>query len=179
MLDTNDPRFDRGVRLDDERQKVARLLAELEAQGFGDDDQLLLDAIEGETDAMEAVSKLLRHIGESEALAASVKAYEGDLAARRKRYEDRVKNARLAILNFMQEFGLKKIERPEATLSYRDGGVKVAFAADFDATSLPKDLLKISIDPDKTKIKDALTGGAELSGCYLTNGEPILTMRVK
>ena len=101
MLDTNDPRFDRGTRLEDERQKVARLLAELEAQGFGDDDQLLLDAIEGETDAMEAVSKLLRHIGESEALAASVKAYEGDLAARRKRYEERVKSARTAILNFM------------------------------------------------------------------------------
>ena len=40
-------------------------------------------------------------------------------------------------------------------------------------------MLKISIDPDKTKIKDAVTGGVEFPGVYLTNGEPVLTMRVK
>ena len=64
--DMNDPRFASDTTLANERLKVAALLAMLEPQGFGEDDHLILDAIEGETDAMEAVSKVLRLLGEDD-----------------------------------------------------------------------------------------------------------------
>lgn len=179
--DMNDPRFARETTLAAEKHKVARLLAELEAQGFNGDDQLILDAIEGETDAMEAVSKVLRHIGEAGAVAASLKAYEGDLASRRARYEDRVKYARVSLLNFMSEFGLKKIERPEATLSLSTAGRRVAYAPDLDPKKLPAKFQKVTVDADKAAIKAAMEADEELvlSGVYWTNGGSTLTMRTK
>lgn len=177
--DMNDPRFSRDLSLDRQRHQVAALLAMLEAQGCGDDDQLILDVIEGETDAMEAISKVLRMIGESASLARSLKDYEGDLATRRKRYETRVDVMRRSLLAFMQEFGLKKIERPEATLSMSPGKPSVGFAGDFDARNLPEDCQRVSVDADKARVKERLEAGEDLPGCFLTNGSTSLTVRTK
>jgi len=173
-------RFDDPV-LTDERHKVAALVAMLEAQGFTGDDELILDAIEGETNAMEAVSKVLRRLGEDEARSEALKAYEGDLAGRRRRYDERVKFARLTLLNFMQEFGLKKIERPEATLSFSLGGQRISYAPDMDPKKLPEAFQRVTVDADKAAIKDAMEADRtlELPGVFWTNGGASLTVRRK
>jgi hypothetical protein len=177
--DMNDPRFSRDLSLDGERHKVAALLALLEQQGFGDDDDIILTAIEGETDAFEAVSKVLRLIAEDEARSDALRALEGQYSARRARYDERVKFARLALLKFMQDFGLKRIERPEATLSISKPQQRVAYATDFEPESLPVDLRKITVEADRTKVSAFIKDGGELAGVYLTNGEPSLTLRTK
>lgn len=179
--DMNDPRFARDHSLDTQRHQVAALIAMLEAQGFGEDDQLILDAIEGETDAMEAVSKVLRLIGEDDARATALKALEADYAARRKRYEDRVKFGRTSLQNFMTEFGLKKIERPEATLSIANTAPRISFAPDMDPKALPADFQRVTIEADKTKITEAMKADAKLTlvGVFWTNGGQSLTMRRK
>ena len=179
--DMNDPRFARDYSLDTERHQVAALLAMLEAQGFGDDDELILDAIEGETDAMEAVSKILRLIGEDDARAAALKTLESEYAGRRKRYEDRVKNARTSLQAFMSEFGLKKIERPEATLSISNSAPRVSFAPDMDPKDLPAEFQRVTIEADKAKITEAMKADANLTlpGVYWTNGGQSLTLRRK
>lgn len=180
-LDTNDPRFAVNTTLADERHQVAALVAMLEQQGFGEDGQLILDAIEGETNAMEAVSKVLRLIGEDDARANALKAYEGELAARRARFEARVKYARQSLLSFMQEFGLKKIERPEATLSMSVSGSRIAYAPDLDPKTLPEAYQRVTVDADKAAIKAAMEADPDLTlpGVYWTNGGTTLTVRRK
>ena len=177
--DMNDPRFSRDLSIDGERHKVAALLALLEQQGFGDDDEIILTAIEGETDAMEAVSQVLRLIAEDEARSAALSGLEDQYAARRKRYDERAKFGRLALAKFMSDFGLKNVVRPEATLTLSAGKQSVGYAADFDAEKLPEDCRKVSTSPIAAKIKERLDAGETLPGCFLTNGSTTLTVRKK
>lgn len=161
-----------------ERQTAAAksLAADIRAR-FGDDDDLLADAIEGQTDAFEAVSRLLRWLNERGADVEALKALEADYAARRRRYEEQVKSARAALATFMDSTGLRKIERPEGTLSLRDAGQNTVFSADFDPERLPEDLRRWKCEPDKAAIKDALISGQSVPGAVLSNASPVLTIR--
>jgi hypothetical protein len=176
--DMNDPRFG-GLSLEGERHKVAALLAALEAAGLADDDDIITDSIEGETNAMEAVSNLLRRIGESESMMDGLQAYIKALQDRKARVQDRTTSMRKAILGFMSEFGIKKIERPEATVSMGAGQQSVGYSPDFDARSLPPVFQKVTVEADKAKVKEALKAGEVIPGCWLTNAQPTLTVRVK
>lgn len=165
--------------LDVERHKVAALVAMLEAEGFREDDDMVLDAIEGQTNALEAVSGVLRLIGEDEARIASLKELTGMYGARKARYEERVKNARRTLLNFMQEFNIPRIERPEATLSMSVGGAKIGYLGDMDPTKLPAQFQRVTVDADKTAIAEAMKADPDLTlpGVYRTNGGVTLTVR--
>jgi len=151
----------------------------LRERGFDDDEELIADAIEGETDAMEAVSRLLRWMNERQATAQSLKTLEADYAARRKRFEEAIKTARGALARFMDETGLTKIERPEATLSMRNGSPSVIYPADMDPETLPEQFRRWTCEADKAAIKEAMLAGAEVPGLTLSNGETTLAVRVK
>ena len=164
----------------DRHTLTAKSLADhLRERGFADDEDLIADAIEGETDAMEAVSRLLRWMNERQASAQSLKALEADYAARRKRFEEAIKSARGALARFMDETGLTKIERPEATLSMRQGSPTVIYPADLDPETLPEQFRRWTCDADKAAIKEAMLAGEEVPGLTLSNGETSLTVRVK
>jgi hypothetical protein len=79
----------------------------------------------------------------------------------------------------MAEVGLSKIERPEATISVRPGGVSVVYSADFDPAALPDDLVRIKREADKPAVKAALEDGREIAGATLSNSPPVLTIRTK
>jgi len=151
----------------------------LRERGFDDDEELIADAIEGETDAMEAVSRLLRWMNERQATAQSLKTLEADYAARRKRFEEAIKTARGALARFMDETGLTKIERPEATLSMRNGSPSVIYPADMEPETLPEQFRRWTCEADKAAIKEAMLAGAEVPGLTLSNGETTLAVRVK
>lgn len=162
-----------------EASKAKVLASALRSQGFLDDEDLIADSIEGETDALEAVSAVLRWKAEQDAMAVALKAQEGDLQARRRRFEERGAGARLAIAAFMDQCGLTKLERPEATLSLRQGAPAVVKAPTFSADDLPDDLVRLKREPDAAAIKSALEAGREVPGAMLSNGAPILTVRVR
>jgi hypothetical protein len=147
--------------------------------GFADDEDLILDTLEGETDAMEAVSRLLRWMNERQATAQSLKTLEADYAARRKRYEEAVKSARGALARFMDETGLTKIERPEATLSMRQGSPSVIYPVDLDPETLPEKFRRWTCEADKAAIKEAMMAGEDVPGLVLSNGGTSLAVRVK
>jgi hypothetical protein len=164
----------------DRHTVTAKGLADaLREGGFGDDEDLILDTLEGETDAMEAVSRLLRWMNERQATAQSLKTLEADYAARRKRFEEAVKSARGALARFMDETGLTKIERPEATLSMRQGSPSVIYPADLDPETLPEKFRRWTCEADKAAIKDAMLAGEEVPGLTLSNGGTSLAVRVK
>jgi len=163
-----------------ERQTAGvKALADAMRPAIGEDDDALADLIEGETDALEAASRLLRWMGERQANSAALKAYEADLAGRRKRLDDGVATARAALSRFMEEVGLTKLERPEATLSVREAGPSVVYAIDFDPEALPEELRRWKCEADKHAAKAALEAGEEVPGARLTNGGSVLTVRVK
>ena len=164
----------------DRHTVTAKGLADaLREGGFGDDEDLILDTLEGESDAMEAVSRLLRWMNERQATAQSLKTLEADYAARRKRFEEAVKSARGALARFMDETGLSKIERPEATLSMRQGSPSVIYPADLDPETLPEKFRRWTCEADKAAIKDAMLAGEEVPGLTLSNGGTSLAVRVK
>jgi Siphovirus Gp157 len=158
----------------------AKLLADaLREAGFADDEDLLADTIEGETNAMEALSALLRWIALRTAHQEALKAAEGEFAARRTRMAESVQSARSAISRFMDETGLAKIERPEATLSMRDGPQGVVYADDFAPERLPEEFQRVSIAADKAAIKAALAIGQTIPGATLSNSPRVLAIRTK
>lgn len=157
----------------------AKSLADLLRERGFDDEDLILDTVEGETDAMEAVSGLLRWMNERQAVSESLKALEADYAARRRRYEEQVKSARGALASFMDALGVKKIERPEATLSMRETGPSVVYPADLNPETLPERFRVWKCEADKAAIKAAMLAGEDVPGLTLSNGSTSLAVRVK
>jgi hypothetical protein len=163
-----------------ERQTAGvKALADAMRPAIGEDDDALADLIEGETDALEAASRLLRWMGERQANSAALKAYEADLSARRKRLDDGIATARAALSRFMEEVGLSKLERPEATLSIREAGPSVVYGIDFNPEALPEELRRWTCQADKHAVKAALEAGEEVPGATLNNGGTVLTVRVR
>jgi hypothetical protein len=163
-----------------ERQTAGvKALADAMRPAIGEDDDALADLIEGETDALEAASRLLRWMGERQANSAALKAYEADLSARRKRLDDGVATARAALSRFMEEVGLSKLDRPEATVSIREAGPSVVYAIDFDPEALPEELRRWECHADRAAIKQAVLNGKIVPGVRLNNGGSILTLRTK
>jgi hypothetical protein len=163
-----------------ERQTAGvKALADAMRPAIGEDDDALADLIEGETDALEAASRLLRWMGERQANSAALKAYEADLAGRRKRLDDGVSTARAALSRFMETVGLTKMERPEATLSLREAGPSVVYAIDFNPEGLPEELRRWKCEADRPAVKAALEAGEVVPGATLNNGGTVLTVRVR
>ena len=144
-----------------------------------DDDELIADMIEGSTDAMEGVSRLLRWMAERQAYIAALKEAANDMAERRKRFEAGVDTARTALATFMDAVSLTKIERPEATISLRPASPSVVYGADFDPESVPEELRRWTCEADKPAVNAALDAGEEGPGATLSNGGTVLTVRVK
>lgn len=139
------------------------------------DEQLVLDTLEGETDAFELVAKLLDGIERDEG---DVNALDGQIAdrkERRLRCEKRIDGRRDAIMAVMECAGLDKLPLPEATLSLRKVAPK---AIVIDPDALPDALCTISRKPDMKAIKAAVIT-EPLPGVAFDNGGVSLTIRRK
>ena len=136
-----------------------------------------LDTLEGETDALEVADFLIREALADDALADAIKAEEKAIAARRERIEWRAKAKRKAMLDLMLAIGVKKLERPRATISVRAGSDRVEIV---DESSIPSQLctVKTTTAPDKNAIKARLKEGEDIPGAVLVRGDDGITLRV-
>lgn len=131
---------------------------------LGDDADVILrrDTLEGETDYMETVDRLLE-----ECVAAK---HIADLAkARAKRFEARMERPREALLYLLELADLKKLERPAATVSLALSRPALNIS---EPDEIPMNFLKI--EPDEAKIRKALTAGEAVPGASLGNARPML-----
>lgn len=155
----------------------AKALADyLREAGLAEDEQLLLDTIEGQTDLLECFDSIMASALLDKASAEGITALEEDLAARRSRFAKRAETKKAAIFRAMQEIGLNKVERPAFTLSIRAGSPKVIIT---DEEQVPETLMRVKKEPDKTAIGDLLKAGQTLPYATLSNGEPSLQVRTK
>jgi hypothetical protein len=140
------------MRLDLTLIQINAIKAMLADAGCEDDGEILLSALEGETDAFEMVRKLLNGIEADEGDIASLTEQMAARKARRDRCEARVDQRRLAIMAIMECAGLDKLPLPEATLTKRMLAAKLAVN---DPAAVPEEYTGPAPKPDMDKIKAA------------------------
>lgn len=142
-----------------------------------DDEPGFLDTLEGETDAMELADRLIAEVLDDEALAEACKAQEAAIEARRKRFEARARAKRRVALELLESIGVRKLERPRATISRTAGRVSVQIT---DEAAVPSQLctVKTTTTPDKAAIRKQIEAGEIVPGAELVRGDDALTMRV-
>lgn len=143
---------------------------------LAEDEILLVDMLEGSTDLVEFVRMLERRRQEAAALTEAVAMNIDALGARRQRFERREQGIRDLMFKMLQLSHLKKLEMPEATVSVRAGVPKVLVT---DEAALPDEYCRIKREPDRAKIKQALSEFKPVPGATLSNAEDTFAIRVK
>lgn len=163
-----------------EAEAAKGLLAHLREQGHGDDEELVSDAIEGETSLKEVIASVVDEIDEGEVLIAGLKAKEQAFAERRRAIEERNERRRAAIEQAMIATEQDKLLLPTATvfISKRRPGLIVKNEAD-----IPSEFFIEQERPapklDKKALIAALDEGREIPGAELDNGTISLSVRRK
>ncbi|KKC39549.1 siphovirus Gp157 family protein [Devosia epidermidihirudinis] len=155
------------------------LLSGLRADGE-DDAELVADAIEGETDLLEAISEALAANDDDEALVIGLKAKEGQFEARRNAIQKRIERRTALIEQAMVATEQTTFRLPTATLTLakRAPGVVIANEADIPARfwiAQERPAPKL----DKAALKEALKAKEAVPGASLDNGSVSLTVRRK
>lgn len=156
------------------RAQIANLLAafpELET-----DELLRLDSIEGETDAMKLLSKLIRARNETQAQVNGISEYAKELAERKSRLERRADACKAMAFQILDAANLRSLILPEATLTIQNGQPSVVIT---DDARLPAKFVRTKTEPDRAAIKDALKSGETIPGAELSNSQPFLVIRGK
>lgn len=122
-----------------------------------DDDDLVQDSVEGETEFLEVIDRALEQIAEAEMMATAIKEREATLAQRRKRFEDKAAFLRSCIQMAMAQANGDRdlpfsLMTPSATVTLREGKAKVIIT---DEAKLPAKFWRTP-DPvvDKTKLNE-------------------------
>lgn len=140
---------------------------------YGEDDDLVLGMVEGETDAGELLDTLIEGLSYDKSIIGGIKEWEAALKERRQRMEKRSEARREGIRAILDAAGLSKWERPLATVSVRNVPPKRVVR---DVDALPDEFVTIVRKPNMAAIKDAEITPA---GCEIDNGDVSLTVRVR
>jgi hypothetical protein len=149
-----------------------------DAYGEEQDEKLLLDMLEGQTDLFEISARLLdkmeREEGDRDALTKQM----DDRKVRRDRCDARIKTTREAIAALMTCAGIDKLPLPEATVSLRvlPPSIKVN-----DPAAVPEEYTVPKPVPDLDKIKAAFAANDDALPNWLRvePERPSLTIRRK
>jgi uncharacterized protein YqgV (UPF0045/DUF77 family) len=162
------------LRLDVVKSAVRNLL--LQHPELADDEDLRLTAIEGETDALEAIDQLVTADAEDTAVMKALDIRIQQIRSRKERCEKRIDKRREALTAIMLAADLKSIPLAEATITLANGTPKLVVST---AAEIPNDLLrsKTTISPDLDALRQAVKAGRHIPGVSMTNGAPSLRIR--
>ena len=142
----NAPRFDLTAL------QVASVMDMLASVGVDDDDRLVIDTLEGETDLFAMLSKLLGQIEDDEGVIATLKEQIDSRKHRMAAAEARISRARFMVGRLMDFAQQDKIVLPEATISRRTVPAKLEIA---NKDAVPREMQREKLEPDAAKIADA------------------------
>lgn len=155
---------------------VAAIAAEIrEVLGADEDDQAVADTLDGETDVMGLVDWLLHKQQEALSSAAAAKVARTALQAREARFEARADALKSKLGEVLDAMGIKKLERPTATVSRLAPRASVEIT---DESSIPSQLCRTKVEPDKAAIKRILEQGDMVPGAQLKTGNAGVMVRV-
>lgn len=142
---------------------------------LADDEQVLLDTLDGESNFDRQILAVLRSADHDEMLAEGIAARLDDLQTRKTRLVERVAQKRAAILAAMQMADRKKVELPDATVSVRAVPATVIIT---DEALIPPAYFEPQAPRlSKAAIKTALNAGTDVPGAVLSNGGATLSIR--
>jgi len=158
-----------GVKHAELRKQIA------EAFGLDDDDQALIDTLEGASDYPELVAAALREGKACEAMANGLSTLIDDMCKRRDRLLHSYQRVRAIVAESMLNAGERKLTLPDMTVSVRCGKPRLIIdeAALSDRYKIPQVVFKtnreaIQADVDKGDVPE---------GVQIANGQPVLTVR--
>ena len=139
-----------------------------------DDDELLRDMLEGNTRFNDIMEKFLSAMRENETLAEAISQRIGKLRERQTRLTHRAQFYRSLMHRLLERTGLKSVVLPEAKVSVVNSPEKVII---IDETAIPDAFCRITKEPNKTAIKNALKSGTIIPGASLSNGGTTIQVR--
>lgn len=148
---------------------------------IGDDDQLLTDMLEGETNLIEILQKSADQIDEEEILIDGIKTRIQSLQERKHLCEARISRIRTLIEQAILIAGDERSYKlPNMTLSLKSAPQQIIIK---DETVIPSKFWIAQKPPapklDKKAIKTAIDEGENVTGCELDNGGYSLQIRRK
>jgi hypothetical protein len=157
-----------------------RLRADLaEAHGLKPEDPdygtVLTDTLDGCADLGDQIHALLRLASENELFATALDHHIKSLRTRKERLAASASAIRGAVAEAAHEAGLKKLPRPDMTISF--GMSKPSLAGEADANTLDDEFVRVKREINRTAIKKAIDEGRHVPGFRLSNGRPTVTVR--
>ncbi len=141
-----------------------------------DDQQLLADMLEGETDLHSFASKLLAQIEDDEGVVNALSDQIDDRKVRQDRAKNRIAGRREMLMAIMDIARLDKLVLPEATVSKRDIAPKVVYP---NLDLVPDEYCKFDRKLDRDKLKALDTSNGLPSWAAMDNGGQSITVRRK
>ncbi len=142
----------------------------------GDDSQTFLDTLEGETDALEVLQKLILERQSTKAAEEASKQVAADFTARAQRMIQKQAKITETIGKLLDAMGESKVPTPLGTISRTKPRASVSI---YEGADIPTQLCKTTVTPDKAAIKKLLENGETVPGAELTYSQPSVTVRVK
>lgn len=156
-----------------ESEAAKVLLAQI-ADIIGDDEEAKADAVEGETNLLEAIDLAVQQLVDDLAAIKGINDYIEKMTARKERLQNRVAHFRTALAAAMEQAGRKKIEHPAVTLSLRAVAASVAVS---DEAAIPSEFWVTGAPKlDKRALLAALKDKRQVAGACLSNGSVTLAL---
>lgn len=141
---------------------------------LADDEDLLIDVLEGETNFHDVIAVLAKEIKVSKGQVSGIKEVIKELKDRQSRYEAREEFARGLIHKLMEMAGVKKLTLPVATVNITNVAPSVVIT---DEDAIPDTFMRIKKEPNKSAIKSAIEAGQSVSGAVMSNGSTTVSIR--
>ena len=142
---------------------------------LADDEQALLDTLEGLTNVHEQLAAMLRSAVTDEALAHGLHEYQAKLADRKSSLIARAQRKRRIALHYMEDLNLKNLVVPDMTVTRKNVPPSVIIT---EPEKIPEHLMRVKREPDKTLIKEAIANGESVPGAEMSNGSETLQIKV-
>lgn len=155
-------------------QTVAGVLRDMLGEDY--DEATFFDSLDGETDFMDIVGRLVRERVEADAFETAAKAAAETYTLRARRMAERRNAVNKALGALLDAINESKVTHPLATVSRTKARVSALIT---DEADVPTQLCKIVRAPDKTAILAALEAGEAVPGAELHTGERGVAVRVK
>lgn len=164
--------FNPVMAAEDVIKEINLLMAEFPQ--LAEDEELLLDTLEGNTRFNEIMERFLSAMRENETLAEAVSQRIGKLRERQTRLTHRSQFYRTLMHRLLERSGVKSVALPEAKVSVVNSPDKVIIT---DESAIPDQFMRITKEPNKAAIKSALKNGTVISGATLSNGGTTIQVR--
>lgn len=160
------------IAAEDVIKQINNLLAEYPQ--LAEDEELLKDTLEGNTRFNEIMERFLGEMRENETLAEAVSQRIGKLRERQTRLTHRAQFYRYLMHRLLEWAGIKSVALPEAKISVVNSPEKVIIT---DESAIPDAFMRITKEPNKAAIKNAMKSGSIIPGASLSNGGTTISVR--